>query len=158
MPLLFPDGQPFATGSVPYSYRPETEYQDIPKLFLQVQIDGKDIEALVDTGAQFFVCAPDFAAYLNLQETDSSVVEALRIRGSRIEGVLHRVSLTLPAEEGESLSLEVTAFVPKASEEYKLGQIPCFLGLFCCLERLRFAIDPATETFHFGDISSSTAA
>lgn len=153
MPLVFHDGQKFATGSVPYSYRPETEHQDIPKLFLQVQLEGQDIEALVDTGGQFFICPPDVAKLLKLHETDSSATEALRIRESRIEGTLHRVTLTLIAEEGESLSVEVTAFVPKASEEYKLGPIPSFLGLFCCLERLRFAVDPATETFYFGPIS-----
>jgi predicted aspartyl protease len=154
MPLVFHDGQKFATGSVPYSYRPETERQDIPKLFLQVQIEGQYIEALVDTGAQFFICPPDVAKLLKLQEMNSSTTEALRIRGVRIEGTLHRVTLTLLAEEGESLSVEVTAFVPKTSEEYKLeGPIPSFLGLFCCLERLRFAVDPSTETFYFGSIS-----
>jgi predicted aspartyl protease len=153
MPLVFQDGQKFATGSVPYSYRPETEHQNIPKLFLQVQIEGQDIEALVDTGAQFFICPPELAKLLNLRETDSAATETLGIRGARMEGTLHRVTLTLIAEEGESLSTEVTAFVPKASEEYKLGPIPCFLGLFCCLERLRFAVDPATETFYFGPIS-----
>jgi predicted aspartyl protease len=153
MPLVFRDGQKFATGSVPYSYRPETEHQDIPKLFLQVRIEDQDIEALVDTGAQFFICPPAVAKLLKLQETDSSATEALRIREARIEGLLHRVTLTLLAEEGESLSVEVTAFVPKVSEEYKLGPIPSFLGLFCCLERLRFAVDPSTETFYFGSIS-----
>ena len=153
MPLVFHDGQKFATGSVPYSYRPETEHQDIPKLFLQVQIEGQDLEALVDTGAQFFICPPDVAKLLKLHETDSSATEALRIRGERIEGTLHRITLTLLAEEGESLSVEATAFVPKTSEEYKLGPIPSFLGLFCCLERLRFAVDPSTETFYFGPIS-----
>jgi len=152
MPLVFHDGQKFATGSVPYSYRPETEHQDIPKLFLQVQIEGQDIEALVDTGAQFFICPPDIAKLLKLRETDSSATEALRIRGARIEGTLHRVTLTFLAEEGESLRVEITAFVPKASEEHKLGPIPSFLGLFCCLERLRFAVDPSTETFYFGSI------
>lgn len=45
MPLVFHDGQKFATGSVPYSYRPETEHRDIPKLFLQVQIEGQDIRS-----------------------------------------------------------------------------------------------------------------
>ena len=153
MPLVFHDGQKFATGSAPYSYRPETEQQNIPKLFLQVQIEGQDSEALVDTGAQFFICPPDVAKLLKLHESDSSATEALKIRGTRIEGTLHRITLTLLAEEGESLSVEVTAFVPKASEEYQLGPIPSFLGLFCCLERLRFAVDPSTETFYFGPIS-----
>lgn len=153
MPLFFRSGIPFAVGSLPYSYRPESPPLDIPKLFVQVQVDGKEVEALVDTGAQFFICSPAVARYLGLEDADAVGTERLNIRGTIITGALHRVELTLQADEGEGLSLEVTAFVPQATDEGVLGDIPCFLGMFCCLERLRFAIDPSTEMFYFGDIS-----
>lgn len=153
MPLFFGSGENFAVGAIPYSYRPENPNLSIPKLYLQVQIEGQEIEALVDTGAQFFICPSDKANYLNLDENHAIGQETLNIRGNRITGALHRVVLTFQADEGEGLSLEVTAFVPTVAEEYGLGDIPCFLGMFCCLERLRFAIDPSTETFYFGDTS-----
>ena len=69
-----------------------------------------------------------------------------------IRGTLHRLTLTLLAEEGADLQLDVTAFVPDAGYE-NVPDLPSILDLHSCLERVRFACDPATDTFYFGPAS-----
>lgn len=49
--------------------------------------------------------------------------------------------------QGESLTLDVTAFLP--DDRWNL---PNMLGLTGCLERIRFAVDPANDLFYFGAI------
>jgi hypothetical protein len=56
----------------------------------------------------------------------------------------------LLAEAGGNLGFEATAFVPEQHEEEGWGDMPSILGFYGCLERIRMAIDPVTETFYFG--------
>jgi hypothetical protein len=67
-----------------------------------------------------------------------------------VHGRLYRLNLTLLADEGEDLTIQTTAFVPEPDEAEGWGDMPCILGLYGCLERLRFAVDPHTEPFYFG--------
>ena len=41
---------------------------------------------------------------------------------------------------------------PDAGYE-NVPELPSILGLHSCLERVRFAFDPATDTFYFGPAS-----
>lgn len=154
MPLRFPSGEPFSTGSTPYSYVPATELETHPRLILEVEIEGIMTEAMLDTtGGVYLLCTPNVAKRMDLSEENSlSGVKELLFRGVTVQGRLHRVNLTLFAEEGESFTLKATAFVPHPDQEESWGDIPCILGLFGCLERVRFAVDPYTETFYFGPI------
>ena len=68
-------------------------------------------------------------------------------RDERVRGTLHRLTLTLLAE-GEDVQIDSTAFVPDASYE-GVPELPSILGLHGCLERVRFAFDPHTDTFYF---------
>ncbi|MBN1484372.1 MAG: hypothetical protein JXA37_06580 [Chloroflexia bacterium] len=74
------------------------------------------------------------------------------IRDRTYQGELHRLSLVLKAQDGESVALEVTAFLPRLRPG-ETWNLPPFLGLRGCLERLRFAVDPASDTFYFGALS-----
>jgi hypothetical protein len=56
--------------------------------------------------------------------------------------------LRLAADEGDSIDVEITAFVP-VSEEWP-ANLPSFVGLTGCMDRMRIAIDPGTELFYFG--------
>lgn len=47
------------------------------------------------------------------------------------------------------MTFDVTAFVPHLTPGEN-WPFPTFLGWHCCLERIRFAIDPAEEKFYFG--------
>jgi len=154
MSLNFLDGQPFATGSVGYSYRPATERETVSRLIVQVEIEGVMTEAIIDTGGVFLICPPKIANRMQLDENDSLGEDIVGVRGSDVRGRLYRMNLKLLAEEGQSLTLEVTALIPRDTrEEHWVSELPCFLGLHGCLERLRFAVDPYTETFYFGPIS-----
>jgi hypothetical protein len=62
------------------------------------------------------------------------------------DGRLYRGSLTLLAQEGESLDLEVTFFL---SAQWRGSN---FLGYEGAMERARFAVDPRANRFYFGEI------
>jgi hypothetical protein len=153
MLLQFRDRQPFATGAVSYNYRPVTEHETAPRLVVEIEIEGLRTDAIVDTGGIFLLCPPAVANRLGLDERAALGEEIVMVRGSRVTGKLHRVTLTLLAEEGQNLSVEVTALIPtERRDEAWVHDLPCFLGLQGCLERLRFAVDRTAEKFYFGPV------
>jgi len=79
------------------------------------------------------------------------------LRGVFVHGRLSRLTLTLLADAGEDATIQTTAFVPEPDEAEHWGDMPCILGLYGCLERMRFAVDPYTERFYFGLAADSTS-
>jgi hypothetical protein len=153
MTLTFGNGEAFAPGEASYDYRPATSGETTPRVVIEVTINGITTEAMVDTGGVYFLCNPRIARRLQLEGAEAtSVPQSIEIRGFSVQGRLYRLLLTIPAESGETLDLQVTAFVPEEDEE-NWGDFPCILGFFGGLERARFAIDPVTETFYFGPTS-----
>jgi len=149
--LQFADGRPFATGVCPYWDLLSSERPGNPRIVVGVWIGGFQTQAVVDTGGVYLVCDPGMEDLLDLSPGTSLGVDTLLIRGYRYEGYLHRLRVTLLAEQGEDLELEVTAFIPHLA----LGQgwqFPSFLGLQGCLEFLRFAVDPGANAFYFGPL------
>jgi len=59
--------------------------------------------------------------------------------------------MKLLADVGQHLELQATVFVPDAEELW--GDFPSFIGLSGFLERIRFAVDPLTDTFYFGSMA-----
>jgi len=148
--LRFSDGRIFATGKAGYQYRPVSQ-QDDNRILLQVRIDDLPLLAVVDTGSPYVIIQPAYARLMSLDSSPALDEKRLRIRGNLFRGSLHRLPLLIPAVEGESMQLEVTAFVPQTDEE-TWGDLPSFLGMMGCLERLRFAVDPQGDVFYFGAI------
>ncbi|MFB0536973.1 MAG: hypothetical protein ACETWR_18565 [Anaerolineae bacterium] len=149
--LRFEDGRLFSQGACTFSYRPATEQDTTPRIMIGVQIEGLYTETAVDTGGVYLVCDPEIVDLLKLDPSSGLGTDKLQIRGFEVGGTLHRVSLTLLAQEGQSLELEVTAFVPHPQPN-ELWNLPPFMGLTGCLERLRFAVDPGTNVFYFGPL------
>ena len=149
MTLIFPDGNPFATSWQTDVYYEPTSEEDKSRLIVQVAIEDIVTEAMVDTGGLYLFCMPTVARQLDLDETASLGTQTLLFRGDRVQGALHRLTLTLFAEEGDDIAIDTTAFVPDAQYE-NVPELPSILGLQGCLDRLRFAFDPVTETFYFG--------
>lgn len=149
MLLSFTDGAPFATGATPYSFAP-AEDDITPRILLQVEFEGVLSTAVVDTGAPYVVCSPAIARVLGLEQSDALEQLTIQIRGVRVSGNLYRMTLSFLAEEGETLDVDATAFVPDPQSSMEWGNFPSFVGLTGCLERMRFAVDPTTETFFFG--------
>ena len=153
MLLRFEDDRSFTQGNCTYQYRPAAEQAITPRIIVPIKIEGVETQAILDTGGVYLICDPQIAELLDLDPAGGLETDRLNFRGTRIGGALFRLSLTLLAQEGQSLELEVTAFVPRL-EPYQLWDLPSFMGLMGCLERLRFAVDPATDTFHFGSIQA----
>lgn len=112
MLLHFANGTPFCSGSTPYAYRPATQRENSPRILLTVQIEGVQTTAFVDTGGINLLCAPEIAARAGIDPLAGIPSEPLLWRSHRVHGALHRVALTWPAAEGESVEIEATAFVP----------------------------------------------
>jgi hypothetical protein len=149
MVLQFADGRPFATGACPYWDQLSLDRTETPRILVAIWIGDSQTQAVVDTGGVYLVCDPEIPDLLDLNPSASLGVTTLLIRGYEYVGYLHRLTIALPAEEGESLELEVTAFVPRldSGQEWRF---PSFLGLQGCLEFLRFAVDPGANVFYFG--------
>jgi hypothetical protein len=149
--LLHPNGETFATGAIRYSYRPVSANETTNRIILLVEIAGVLTEAVVDTGAPFVICAPRIALLAGFDRAYALARMRMLIRGMQLEGSLTRLSIKLLAREGDDFTVDATVFVPDVEEYW--GSFPSFIGLTGFLERLRFAVDPSTDTFYFGALS-----
>lgn len=147
--LLFPDGEPFATGSQPYVFRPAITSDASNRILIEVEIQGRKTLAMLDTGAPYLICNPDMAKRLGLDSTAAIDDIGMQIRGRWIQGKIHRLDLTIRAEHGDELIIDATAFVPSDTEDSWPG-LPSVAGLEGCLDRIRFAFDTSDDTFYFG--------
>lgn len=147
--LQFRDGRIFAQGACCCSLGPITGSGPSSRISLRVQVEQIETDAVVDTGGIYLVCSRDIAEFLRPFLSAGVGHDTIRVRGEKVPGVLYPVRLSLLADDGcgESLDLDVTAFVPDSGAPYDL---PTMLGLTGCLERLRFAVDPTDDTFFFG--------
>ena len=147
-------GEQFASGVTTYDYRPATAREETPRIIVSVILDDFQTLAFVDTGGVYGICSPEIAEELNIDPAVGAEAEPLQWRGDTFRGTLHRIPMTLVAEEGESLRIEPTFFVPQLKlEQVWVEEMPCILGMYCCLERTRFAVDPGAEKFYFGELS-----
>ena len=76
----------------------------------------------------------------------------------RMRHALCLTTLALLAEEGSGLELEVTAFVPRHRVSLDQDQPLAIMGLWRCLEKIRFAVDPSSDTFYFGTLGDEAYA
>ena len=143
----------FATSAAPYDYHDISGGDNSARLILNVEVQGQRTQAILDIGAPFLICSPSLAKGLDLDPQEALSRHRILIRGSTVRGSLHRVTLVLIAAVGEVLALEATAFVPDPDESLAPDSFPSFLGFHCCLERVRFAVDPLSSTFYFGACS-----
>ncbi len=148
--LFFANGDTFATGATGYDYRPATETETTNRIILELQIEGIPTVAVVDTGAPYVICSPKVATDAGIDPASALERKTMLIRQMRLDGFVYRLNLTLKAEVGEDLDVDATVFVPEVEEFW--GDFPSFIGLGGFLERIRFALDPNTDTFYFGQL------
>lgn len=148
--LTFSTGETFATGVMDYGYRPYSDDDMAARIVLTVLVEGNLTNVILDTGAPYLICSPSLARQLGLNPAAALSRHEMLIRGYRVRGGLHRLSLTFSATDGESLTFEVVSFIPDFSEQF---EFPTFIGLLGCLEWIRFAIDPSSNRFYFGAYS-----
>ena len=140
--MLPPD---FATGASTFAdTAPGTQYE--AKIFVPVRLGGLDVDvtAMVDTAAPWCVLE---GALASLMSDGNTILAPRQVLSSRLgvhTGDLCRTSVTLLADEGESLTVDATVFVcPDWSG-------PNLIGYNGLLERIRFAVDPSLNMFYFG--------
>jgi hypothetical protein len=133
----------FCSGVVRYLDHDPLERHPQARIWIEVGAGSPEIRwlAMVDTAAAWCIVQPAVAEALSLS---SRPEHALSTRLGVARGELHRVPLSLHADEGRSLIVEATLF---CSMEW-LG--PSFIGYQGFLERVRFAVDPANRRFFFG--------
>lgn len=149
--LLFPEGDCFATGAIYYDYIPVTANETTNRIILPVTVESIKTQAVVDTGAPYPIISPGVARQAGLYNFPPLERITLFVRGMRLDGRVIRLNVKLVADRGEDLDVDATAFIPDVEEYW--GDFPSFIGQIGFLERIRFAIDPLTDTFYFGQLS-----
>jgi len=150
MLLQFSDGEPFATGGTHYEYRPATDDEITNRLIIRVAVENVITQAVVDTGAPYSIIAPRIARLAGLNKVEPLERITMLVRGMRLEGGTIRVNMTLPADLGEELTVDATAFIPDVEEYW--GEFPSFIGQNGFLDRIRYAVDSSTDMFYFGEL------
>ncbi|WP_199248178.1 aspartyl protease family protein [[Phormidium] sp. ETS-05] len=148
--LFFADGETFASGAVGYTYAPVTEGETTNQIVMPIEVEGIPTLAVLDTGAPYVICAPKVAAEAGVHPEAALERKIMLIRGMRLSGFVVRLNIRLVARAGDNLDVDATVFVPDS--EYLWGDFPSFIGLGGFLERIRFALDPNTDTFYFGQL------
>ncbi len=115
------------------------------KIYVKIGLDGIDAThvAQLDTGAAWSILQTEIAEAIGaLNEAG----EAMNIstRDGIIKGQLVRRSLTILADEGESIVVDATVFV---SRHWARGT---FIGYCGLLERIRIGLDAPANNFYFG--------
>lgn len=147
--LFSPDQTPFTTGSAPFNSRPASVRETANRVFIRIIINGLNLEAVLDTGGAYLVLDPEAAHAADISPIAQIDSDSITVRGYSWHGALYRLPVRFHAADGDDLSIEVTAFVPRI-DPGESWPWPSFLGWHCCLERLRIAIDPHADLFHFG--------
>ena len=150
--LFFSNQEIYATGKMTYEYRPIDSTDNNYRIIVHIKVDGIPALAAVDTGAPYLILSPIIAKRLDFTPSSSLEPIIISIRGYKFSGNLCRVDILLLADEGESGQFQATTFVPDNDQEEQWGNLPSFLGLQNCLDRIRFAFDPSDETIYFGPL------
>lgn len=148
--LYFANGETFASGALGYEYAPITETESTNRIVFEVEIQDIPTRAVLDTGAPYVICSPKVASEAGVEPSAALERKIMLIRGMRLSGFVVRLNVKLVAQEGNDLDVDATVFIPDSEEAW--GDFPSFIGLSGFLERIRFALDPHTDTFYFGEL------
>ena len=148
--MLTLNTMPSTTGQATYrDFDPENSLRKRGLYVRVVLPDSSDasLYALIDTGTPYCVFNTALIENLGLPLDEGEKIVLWTAYGP-FEDTVQRVMIRLLAEQGESLNIDASVFV---AADWHLGN---FLGYTGFLERLRFAVDPGTNTFYFGPCTS----
>jgi hypothetical protein len=149
MVLSFANGKVFADAWTPYEYRPATYSDSTNRIIIPIEIEGFSTSAFIDTASPYVVCSPEVAEVLAIDPLSAIEKITYNIRGNRVRGGLHRLSITLLAQKGNPLFIESSVFVPHDIDRDVWDNYPTVIGLITFLDSLRFAIDSFEQKFYF---------
>lgn len=145
--MLKLNGQDFAVGRSCFADASVTEPEGTAKIYVKIVPGDLQVPVLaqLDTGSPWSILEPELAEALGLF-SGSGVAIRLGTRLGSKEGHLVKVSLTLPADEGQSVTVDqATVFVCR---EWPAGKN--FVGYGGLIEFIRVALDPQQNMFYFG--------
>jgi hypothetical protein len=146
---LLNDGD-FAAGVTFYENLFPGDSEDKVRLVIYAMVAENLTPFIVDTGAPWCVLDPKLARLLIAnRQTDHIEDITYIVRRTSYRGALFRLDLGFMDEPtGDLTVVEATVFVPSLQLEDEWRE-PNFIGLKGCLERMRFAVDPAESAFYF---------
>lgn len=100
---------------------------------------GSELQALLDTGALWSMVGGELAEALEPEGEDESFRVTLSTRFGNIEGHLHRLGVTLVADEGDDLHVSSSLLLARTWPG------PPVLGYRGFLERIRIGLDPGED-------------
>jgi Aspartyl protease len=101
--------------------------------------------ALLDTGAEYSILDREIAAEAGLEQLEGQNI-TMTHRDGRTPGRLVRISMRVLADEGETLLVDATVFIPQ--DVWPTGRN--FIGYTGFLERVRVGLDPERNDIYFG--------
>jgi hypothetical protein len=143
-----PGSLSFSGSSRYLDARPDFE-ESQPRIYVKFRPEGAKIPqvALLDTGAHYCILDRDLASVVGPHLTESLGKFAVRTAYGLVQGDLYTHRITLLADIGESLDVEMTLFIPPDWPG------PNFLGYMGAMDRVRFAIDPQVSEFYIASFS-----
>jgi len=146
--MLELDGRPFCTGRSTYADQPSSGNEPSSKIFVKIEVGGLSalFLAQLDTGAAWSVLDPEIASLAGVLAGPGDPKASLRTWQGEKKGHLIRHTVTLLADQGESIDVDATFFVP--TDPWPIGR--CFLGYNSFLDSVRTALDPQVNQFYFG--------
>lgn len=144
-------GEPFTIGRAKFLDRTTESREPTAKVFVRIKFPHSPVPqpwfAQVDTGAPWSILNRELAEALGVLDGDGDVI-VISTRLGLFTGRLERLRVALVADEGDSTEIDATFFV---SRDW-FG--PNFLGYSGLLDRLRMAIDPASDSVFFGPLAA----
>ena len=153
--LNFPDGEVFASAYTIFDFSPLTVDDTDNRLKIPIKLEREiPTLAIIDTAASFLMVAPSEIERLNINPEIFISPAKVRVRGTTFNGNLCRLPVIFEAAEGcgESIEVDATVFILKPEDFDLWGDLPTFLPIGGCLDRIRFAIDISTNRFYFGEL------
>lgn len=112
--------------------------------FLQ---EGPRFSAYLDTGCTWVVVSKEILLSCGIEVDEDSIVrQEMSTRFGKFTGFINRIPIYIFAEFGKTIKIDATCLVCKDWNG------PIVIGWKGCLERFRFAIDPANNMFLFGQL------
>jgi hypothetical protein len=144
--MLTLNGVPFTTGRATYRDFNREHVSSKTAIYVQVVLPihtGISVYAVVDTGTPYCIFETEILEALGFSFNNGESITLNTAYGS-FRGTIQRLTIRLVAEQGDSLDVDSSVFV---TGEWWYGN---FVGYSGFLERFRFAVDAATNSFYFG--------
>jgi Magnesium chelatase, subunit ChlI C-terminal len=118
------DGADFATGRARFFDEDANALEGTAKIFVKIEPSnlGFAVLAQLDTGCAWSILKPEIAEAMQLMNEEGQP-ERLRTRFGNIDGQLKRINISILADDGNSIELEATVFIPHRMDWRKFSGI-----------------------------------